>query len=732
MRRFLMICLCLFSYKASAQFTYRQHDEIAVRDEENTLLEFPWAGGLNAAQYNTMDLNADNKDDLVLFDRTSNSIVTFISDGTRYSHAPEYESVFPNDITNFVILRDYNCDGLKDIFTRHTLGIKVYTNVSDNNGIAWQHFTFYTGSTTESQVLLTKGFSGKTNLQLQYDDLPALTDADGDGDLDVYNPKFGNPLYIEFHKNYSVERYGTCDSLDFERITDTWGNFMACHCEHFSFDDPPACSSGGRTKHAIGKALLVLDVNNDSKKDLILSGSECTALSLLPNTGSSENGDVNSFSAFPDDTPVEFKLFPAAYYEDVDFDGKKDLISAPNISVKDHSYINLQQTNWLFKNTGSNDNPAFIFVQKDFLQDQMIDAGDNAIPAFADLEGDGDLDLFISNNSSPDGISRIVLYENTGSKTDPEFKFKDGDYLDFSQRTFFNLKISFNDINNDKRNDLVFSATATTDQITRLYYISNGGNFGLDFSGATATPVTFTLTSPENISFVDVDQDGASDILAGRSGGKLEYWKNNSDKGALAFTLADNDFLRAGSAVESFSVKCTAADLDADGKTDLVCGDQTGILKLISDFREETNRSMKLTDIVFDPLSEIYRHRNLGGRVWPTVANLFHADKPSIVVGTVLGGIKILRHDDEQPLRIDPVVEVYPNPHDRDELLKVRSNIPIVLQVFNLLGQAVTEPELIAADSLATTSVSFLSPGLYLLKFTGPQNQILVRRIVVY
>ena len=99
-------------------------------NQAGTELLMPWAGGLNAAQYNIMDLNEDGQDDLVIFDRTADKIITFLNEDNQYRYAPEYQNYFPSDITNWLLLRDFNCDGKKDIFTGNSLGIKVYTNVT--------------------------------------------------------------------------------------------------------------------------------------------------------------------------------------------------------------------------------------------------------------------------------------------------------------------------------------------------------------------------------------------------------------------------------------------------------------------------------------------------------------------------------------------------------------------------------------------------------------------------
>ena len=78
MTRILSFVILIFPMVVQAQFSYVLDQTIPVRNDGGTELPMPWAGGLNAAHYNTMDLNHDGKDDLVLFDRTADKIITFL------------------------------------------------------------------------------------------------------------------------------------------------------------------------------------------------------------------------------------------------------------------------------------------------------------------------------------------------------------------------------------------------------------------------------------------------------------------------------------------------------------------------------------------------------------------------------------------------------------------------------------------------------------------------------
>src|SRR6185295_10717330 len=95
---------------AQAQFTYVLDQSIPV-EYNSVTLPMPWAGGFNSPQFNTMDLNGDNVQDLVIFDRTANKVITFINQNKAYRYAPEYEAFFPAELDQWVLLRDFNCDG---------------------------------------------------------------------------------------------------------------------------------------------------------------------------------------------------------------------------------------------------------------------------------------------------------------------------------------------------------------------------------------------------------------------------------------------------------------------------------------------------------------------------------------------------------------------------------------------------------------------------------------------
>ena len=728
--RALILLLLFLPGLASAQFLYEMDHSIPVTGAGNIALKYPWGGGLNAAQINTLDLNHDNKDDLVIFERMGNLVLTFLQEDGAYVYAPEYGVLFPDGITNWLLLRDFNGDGLKDIFTGDALGVKVYINKTQaGQPLEWEPFKFFNGTST-GNLLLTKRTSSKVILQMSYDDLPSIADADGDGDLDIFTMDFPGASRIEYHQNFSKERYGTLDSLDFERKSLGWANVQECGCGEFAFNNT-ACSTGGREDHAGGKSLFAFDADNDGDLDMLFAEAECDQLFLFEN----ESGDTDPINAIVNTAvayPETFSMvnFATPYREDLDFDGVKDLIVSPNLFFREFDATNFKQSVWFYKNTGTDALPTYAPVNKSFLQGDMIDVGDNAVPAFFDVDNDGDQDLFIGcyRNQNYSAAS-IYFFENTGSSTEPQFEFVTDDYRSLSTENYVNIKPKFADMNRDGKTDLVFSAQTGT--VTQLYYILNTGTSSANFSGSIIAAGFTVSWREENITPVDVNRDGKTDLIVGRLNGALDYWKNTGTASAPAFTLEQANYLNLSATVLRQSPAVAIGDLNYDGKDDLIYGDQSGILTLISNFRNAVDASGSITEIVYNNMLDEYLAQNLGGRIWPTIADLHGFLKPEIVTGNILGGLHILKNQDPNTGHPEgkPVISIYPNPASGDQTLTIEVDTPAELQFFTVLGQAASQPVQLQPGQSIIPAIVHLK-GVYVLRFSI-RGKTYSRKIVI-
>jgi hypothetical protein len=208
-----------------------------------------------------------------------------------------------------------------------------------------------------------------------------------------------------------------------------------------------------------------------------------------------------------------------------------------------------------------------------------------------------------------------------------------------------------------------------------------------------------------------VDADGKTDILAGRSDGSLEYWKNNGEGDVFSFSIQDESFIGLDASVLRINIACTVADLDVDGKSDLVYGDQSGVLKIIPDYRGAANATNALTEIIYNPLLNTHSAQNLGGRVWPATAHLFNTIKPLLVAGTILGGVRILKNENE--------FGIYPNPVSREDVLHLEVDEPTHLYIYSMSGAKIAGPILLEEDEDIQFKLPTLSSGLYVFRFVS-------------
>jgi hypothetical protein len=294
-----------------------------------------------------------------------------------------------------------------------------------------------------------------------------------------------------------------------------------------------------------------------------------------------------------------------------------------------------------------------------------------------------------------------------------------------------NIKPSFADMNSDGKIDLVFTANSQFSGLSQLLYLANTSSIGASFS-TNVINLNFPITASENIHVADINKDGKNDLLVGKLNGSIQFWENTSASTTPSYTLADDSFLGFASSTLRQNPACTTADLDGDGASDLIIGDQAGRLYIVSDYRNANDGSERISEIIFNPMLETYVSQNLGGRIWPTVANIFKTNKPALVVGNTLGGLHILKHDESVALPETPVIDVFPNPVIKDDVpaLTVRVDRTAVLYTFTTLGQFLGEPIFLQGFQEYTFPMASFPKGIYVLYFFI-EGKPFIRRIVV-
>ena len=143
-----------------------------------------------------------------------------------------------------------------------------------------------------------------------------------------------------------------------------------------------------------------------------------------------------------------------------------------------------------------------------------ITRGRNVIPALNDIDGDGDLDLFIGESSG-----QINFYRNVGSPQEPSFELVDDRYLgiDVGRRSAPALV----DIDGDGDLDLVIGSEA---EELALYRNSGNAKEPMFERDESFQIKVYPFATP---AFADIDGDGDFDLLTGGIGGGVSFYENS-------------------------------------------------------------------------------------------------------------------------------------------------------------------------------------------------------------
>ncbi|WP_234735083.1 T9SS type A sorting domain-containing protein [Tellurirhabdus bombi] len=743
MKKLFTVLYLLILPAAHAQFSFQYDTGPSVKIGTQTLVN-PWAGGVNAAQYSRIHLNTDAVEDLVLFDRKANRVMTFIAEpfgaSYRWKHAPQYESQFPRDLLYWMLLVDYDQDGKKDLFTHAPSGLRIFRNTSENGKLSW---------VSVIDPVYGEGLSSsKLNLYISSPDIPAITDADGDGDIDIITFEL-NGNTTEYWQNMSVERHGNPKGLEFKKQGLCWGNFKKEYCNDFVFGLDCSVPSGGRIgtnpnarPMHVGNASLLLDLNGDGKKDMLFGHISCdNVAALINNGGNGAAANFQSFKAsFPEKEPILFDIFPAIYWEDVDFDGKKDLLASPNVYENDGNLIDFRNSTWFYHNGGTNELPDFGLVQKNFLQNEMIEVGERAVPAFADLDGDGDQDLIIGNagvRNEQDFRARLTYFENTGTAAQPVFERRTEDYLNLSA-TFklTNLQPAFVDLDGNGSLDLVF-AGVNANRGMDIRYLPNQAARGAAMQFVLTNVQTIAspdrLNAGDVLNWADIDLDGKVDLLIGKTGGSLEYHRNVGTGSAPQFALQNQNYGKIGNEYTNSSASVALVDLNGDGIREVVIGDYSGLVKLYQ-LPENPDATMKLLDSTLVVNSEVPNSKEVLGANLALVASDLNGDElPDLVVGTLAGGLHFLKNTSEKVIVSgeEPISGPWAFPNPTDRYVQLVPPADGWVEVLNLNGQTVGKRQSVKEKVITWLDLGNHATGVYILRFTSAKNQVRTQKVVV-
>ena len=249
-------------------------------------------------------------------------------------------------------------------------------------------------------------------------------------------------------------------------------------------------------------------------------------------------------------TNVDRRAVPA--FGDLDGDGDADLLVG-----------NSDGELRFFANVGTVTAPEF--AAPVVLPFGLSSVGSAAAPALGDLDGDGDLDLLVGNT-----VGDLTYLRNDGTVSTPTFVVTGVDPFGL-YAVGQNAVPALADLDADGDLDLVVGASGGALLVFRNVGDAQHPSFTLagDVAGLDALGAGFSAPA-----LADVNGDGLVDVLAGASDGRLRLFANTGSASAPAFTLVGTS--PYGLADSGFFAAPAALDLDGDGDRDVVVGTDDG------------------------------------------------------------------------------------------------------------------------------------------------------------
>ncbi|SEJ21024.1 Por secretion system C-terminal sorting domain-containing protein [Cyclobacterium xiamenense] len=707
MRQFyLILFLSLFLIlRSTAQDLFRLAGDTPQVTISGVELPMPFAGGINAAQVQEFDLNGDGREELVIWDINAGRIHAYAFTESGYRYFPGAAYYFPDDINGFLLLADFNGDGKKDLFTGSPFGIKAYRN----------------GGTTADQFpdwVVERDFlrlESGSNLTANILDVPLIEDLDGDGDLDILTFNFATGDYLEFFKNTSVERTGQPSVDGFASAVTRWGKFEFCGCGAISFGltcagqpmaDREPDADLLRTLHSGGHTLLYRDFDNDGVKDLLIGQDQCEVLYYLPNEGSDTEP---VFQTFTNDLPgfgplPEFPIFHSAF------------VLEENLLVSSHSSEPII-------NTGSDFSRSMYLLQpglsgtietSGFLQDRMVDLGENSRPYFLGNRLQGSL-FVAANILDPKGVQgRIFEME----WADNQIRLVNEDYLDLSalevlepsyQRFTSAANQTYHLITGD-----VYNGQIPEKQIWLLPFDAPEERVSLRIPD-------FTLRGMDQVYFF---HDSREDyLLLARQTGELLLFSLALD-GSPEVRLLEREFL--GFADNPVSRNLTVA-VSSGPEPYLVAVDQRGVLYSSVDILgapETTPVSIQLEGRTFE-------RTRYGRNTWISLVPGLLGEKPDLIIGNRAGGLEYLSripNPDEGDAEVLKAL-VFPNPSEDNIVQLVVNQAGVTVSVYDSTGKLLKSGLPLTENERNELNLWGYPPALYLLEFQAPRQRPIHKKL---
>jgi hypothetical protein len=602
-------------------------------------LEIPFLGGFNKPNPQFVDWNEDGLTDLFVRDQDGR-LQYFLNSGSADEPNFEFQTkAFQNlDVGQWFTFFDYDHDDDIDLMASpQSPDVTLFENVSDSLILAVSQLL------DDSSVAVHGG-------QIV---IPTIADIDADGWEDLFVG--GVSGAVTYYRNL-----GLTDGLP------------VYHLETNSFEDILIVWVPGRDDRHGANALEFYDIDDDEDLDLFWGDYYQPGLFFLENFGTSSDPDIPDslmIDSYPQNEPVSSAGFNVPRLIDLNSDGAAELFVGVQSGIYGTDFVD---NFWYYDMTVEGD---FGLVTKNYFE--QIDLISGTIPTLADMDSDGDLDLFIGNEfdaSNSGWKGDVYFFENIGSAVSPQFEMVDSSYFDEGMGN--NMAPAFGDLDGDGD----FDALVGDYNGEISFFLNDGSPTEPNFS-YQGKFLEIDLAGRATPALGDVEGDGDLDLYVGDKNGSVHVWSNEGDPANYNFIKISDDLFSGENL--GLEIALELADFDNDGDLDLLIGNQSGELYLANPSGSELHQLEQLP--------------HSGLNLAPTIGDMDSDGKMDLIVGSNEGGLQYFSVEEQSVVNNEDfpimtrLVSCYPNPFNNTAIFQLSSDVPADsrLIIYDILGRQV-------------------------------------------
>ena len=274
-----------------------------------------------------------------------------------------------------------------------------------------------------------------------------------------------------------------------------------------------------------------------------------------------------------------------------------------------------------------NNGGEYSLITNEFIK--TLDLFSDIYPELVDIDSDGDLDLFIGTDvdfSSLPWFGKIKFFENISTVNDePVWSLSESEYL--GGEVGNNLSLDFGDIDNDDDFDLVIGDFNGRVKL----YVNTGSQYSSNFIFDNNIQ-NIDLSGYSVPKLVDIDNDNDLDLFVGEMSGSIFFYENIGTPILYDFVLVSDNF-------QNIDIGSRASidfiDIDFDDDLDLFVGSQNNGIVIFKNIGSVESPEFIIDDNIDIPF--------LGLNTAPAL--YYDNDKINLISGLSTGGAYYLSYD---------------------------------------------------------------------------------------